>query len=368
MAKCRQDNTVETETPELKIIRMSDIQSEPVNWLWKPYIPYGAITLIQGDGEMGKTTVSLAIAAAVTQGESLPIVLDSTDGLRDGCAFTASVFPENVIVQNGEDSYSRTIKPRLEKLGADCDRVFTICDEDVALTYADKRIEQTIIEKNAKLVIIDPVQAFWGKANMNAVNGVRPVLKQLGTVAERTGCAIILVGHLRKSGGKSTYRGLGSIDIFAAARSVLIVGRVENGSGIRIMVHQKSNLTPSGPAQTFGIDPATGFFWAGETDATADEVVNGVGRTNNGNKVDEAKSFIMNVLQNGAVLSADILQMAAVRGIAEKTLQRAKSELCVCSRKINGVWYWELPIEGVCSEIIDDDAQNEDSQHSQTKL
>jgi len=363
MAKCKHDNNVETEMPELKIIRMSDVQSEPVDWLWEPYIPYGAITLIQGDGEMGKTTVSLAIAAAVTRGEPLPVVSDAIDGFRDGCGFSAPAFPENVIVQNGEDSYSRTIKPRLEKLGADCDRVFTICDEDVALTYTDKRIEQTIIETNAKLVIIDPVQAFWGKANMNAANGVRPVLKQLGAVAERTGCAIILVGHLRKSGGKSTYRGLGSIDIFAAARSVLAVGRVENGSDIRIMVHQKSNLAPSGPAQIFGIDPITGFYWAGETDASADEVMNGVHSSKPENRSDEAKSFIKNILLNGAVPSADIMQMAAARGIAEKTLQRAKSEVGVCSRKINGVWCWELPIDCVYAEVFEDvqDGQNYES-------
>jgi len=258
-------------------------------------------------------------------------------------------------VQNGEDSINRTIKPRLEKLGADCEKIFTIDDDDVALTYTDKRIEKTIIETKAKLVIIDPVQAFWGKANMNAANGVRPVLKQLGAVAERTGCTIILVGHLRKSGGKSTYRGLGSIDIFAAARSVLTVGRADTDSNIRIIVHQKSNLAPSGPAQTFGLDSVNGFYWAGETDATADEVMNGKQHARPENKSTVAQIFIKSILQNGAVPSADILEMAVAHGIAEKTLQRAKSELCVYSRKVNGVWYWELPIEGVCGEVVEDE-------------
>jgi len=343
---------------ELKIIRMSDVSSEPVDWLWEPYIPYGAITLIQGDGEMGKTTLSLAIAAAVTQGSPLPIVSDSGQEYCAGSSYTA---PANVIIQNGEDSLNRTIKPRLEKLRADCDRIFSIDDEDVALTYTDNRIEQTIIETDAKLLVIDPVQAFWGKANMNAANGVRPVLKQLGTVAERTGCAIILVGHLRKSGGKSTYRGLGSIDIFAAARSVLTVGRVDLESNIRVVVHQKSNLAPSGPAQSFGLDPIAGFYWAGETDASADDVMNGVQHSKSENKSYEAKSFIMNTLQNGAVASADILAWAATRGIADKTLQRAKSELGVCSRKVNGVWCWELPIEGVLYEVSQD-GKSQDSQ------
>ena len=352
----------ENDMPELKIIRMSEVDSEPVEWLWEPYIPYGAISLIQGDGEMGKTTLSLAIAAAVTKGEPLPMVSDSTESYRDGEGYAVPVFtsPANVVVQNGEDSLNRTIKPRLEKLGADCSRIFSIDDEDVALTYTDKRIEQTILETNAKFVIIDPVQAFWGKANMNAANGVRPILKQLGAVAERTGCAIILVGHLRKSGGRASYRGLGSIDIFSAARSVLTIGRVDVSSNIRIVVHNKSNLAPAGPAQTFGLDPATGFYWAGETDADVDEVMNGSGRNRSENKSTEAQSFIRTILQNGAVPSADILAMAQERGIAEKTLQRAKSELGVYSRKIDGMWCWELPIEGVFTEIVED---NQGGQH-----
>jgi len=196
MAKDMNTTSVEAvpETTELKIIRMSDVSSEPVDWLWEPYIPYGAITLIQGDGEMGKTTLSLAIAAAVTQGSPLPIASDSGQEYRVGGDYIA---PANVIIQNGEDSLNRTIKPRLEKLHADCDRIFSIDDEDVALTYTDQRIEQTIIETNAKLLVIDPVQAFWGKVSMNAANGVRPVPKQLGAVAERTGCA-------RKSYGLTT--------------------------------------------------------------------------------------------------------------------------------------------------------------------
>ena len=369
------------EMPELKIIRMSEIQSEAVDWLWEPYIPYGAISLIQGDGGMGKTTLALAIAAAITKGEALPVVLNVAEGCRDdgsntnvfGSSYAAPNFssPANIIIQNGEDSLNRTIKPRLEKLGADCDKIFCIDDGDVALTYTDGRIEQIILETDAKLLVIDPVQAFWGKANMNAANGVRPVLKQLGAVAERTGCAIILVGHLNKNGrGKSSYRGLGSIDIFAAARSVLTVGKANTDSNIRIVVHNKSNLAPAGPSQTFGLDPITGFYWAGETDASVDDVMNGSQRSKPENKSAEAKSFIRNMLRNGPVPSADILDAAEEQGIAEKTLQRAKSDLGVYSRKTGDVWYWELPIEGEYKEVFDceggsDDGYGQDSQHPQ---
>jgi hypothetical protein len=98
-----------------------------------------------------------------------------------------------------------------------------------------------------------------------------------------------------------------------------------------------------------------GFYWAGETDATADEVMNGKQHARPENKSTVAQIFIKSILQNGAVPSADILEMAVAHGIAEKTLQRAKSELCVYSRKVNGVWYWELPIEGVCGEVVEDE-------------
>ena len=344
---------------ELKIICMDDIQSEPVDWLWEPYIPYGAISLIQGDGAMGKTTLSLSIASAISRGEPLPETLRQTGGLNNGGGFAVPV-PSNVIIQNGEDSYSQTIKPRLENLGADFLKIFCIDEDEQALTFADTRIEQAITEKNAKLVIIDPVQAFWGKANMNAAGSVRPILKQLGIVAQRANCAVVLVGHLNKNGrGKANYRGLGSIDIFAAARSVVTVGKTDADDNIRVMVHNKSNLAPAGPSQAFGLDPVGGFYWAGEYDVSVEEVISGHKRPKPENQFAKARIFIEKNLRNGPVPSADILELAEEQGISEKTLQRAKSALGVYSHKINGIWHWELPIEGNCTEVY------EDGQHSQ---
>ena len=168
---------------ELKTIKMSNIRQESVEWLWEPYIPSGAITLIQGDGGMGKTTAALAIAAAVSTGTALP-----------GSGGNAA--PSAVIVQNAEDSYSKTIKPRLEQLGADNDMIEVILEDGDELSFADERIEQAIKKFNAKFIILDPVQAYFGGANMNNANSVRPIMKQLGDVAERNNCAVLLVGHL----------------------------------------------------------------------------------------------------------------------------------------------------------------------------
>ena len=339
---------------ELKIIRMSDIQSEPVEWLWEPYLPSGAISLIQGDGGQGKTTLSLVIAAAITKGEPLPG--------KYGGGYAA---PANVIIQNAEDSYAMTIKPRLEKLGADCDRVYTIDEDEQSLSYADERIEQTIIQTNAKLLIIDPLQAFWGGANMNAANSVRPLLKHLGAVAAQHGCCVLLVGHLHKKGGKAQYRGLGSIDIFAAARSVLTVGNVGSDDNIRAVVHNKSNLAPSGSSLTFELDPVCGFRWTGECDISIDELFNGNLNPKPENQLVKAQKFIEHTLRNGSVAAAEIIKMAEAHGISEKTLQRAKTDMGVFSRKRNNAWYWELPIEAECT-VVNEDAQQSQDAHVST--
>jgi RecA-family ATPase len=179
---------------ELKIITMRDVKPEPVEYLWKPYLPAGKISLIQGDPGSGKTTMSLAIAAAVTQGRGLP------GGYCE--------FPADVIVQNAEDGLADTIIPRLIQCGADVGLVHFIDEEEAALSLSDERIEQAIIEKKAKLCLLDPIQAYFRGSDMNSAKGVRPLMKHLAGVADRTGCAIVLVGHLNKKGGRSQYRGL----------------------------------------------------------------------------------------------------------------------------------------------------------------
>ncbi len=148
---------------DLKLIKMSDIKAEPVDWLWEPYIPRGAITLFQGDGGDCKTTTTLALAAAVTTGRALP---------GFGCTV-----PAPVIIQNAEDSYVHTIKPKLERFGADCDLVHMIGETDRALTLSDDRIEEAIRRTGARLCVFDPEQAYLGRANMNAVGGVRPMMQ-----------------------------------------------------------------------------------------------------------------------------------------------------------------------------------------------
>ena len=204
------------EKAKLKIINMSEVQSQEIKWLWYPFIPYGKIVILQGDPGDGKSTLILNIAAKLSRGERLESEMNINE-------------PVNVIYQTAEDGLADTVKPRLEQAGADCSRISIIDESEKSLSMLDERIEKVIIETGAKLFILDPIQAYLGGGtDMNRANETREMTKNLGSIAERTGCAIVLIGHMNKgSGAKAAYRGMGSIDFFAVARSVMLVGRVE---------------------------------------------------------------------------------------------------------------------------------------------
>ena len=185
-----------------------------------------------------------------------------------------------VIYQTAEDGLADTIKPRLESAGADCTRVLVIDEGKRELTLCDARLEEAIRRTAAKLIVLDPLQAYLGSnVDMHRANEVRPVLKRLSLMAERTQCAVILIGHMNKAQGlKSGYRGLGSIDFRASARSVLIVGRLKSGDTLRIVAQDKNSLAPEGAAIAFELHPEHGFQWKGFCDATVDNILNGTGQ------------------------------------------------------------------------------------------
>ena len=209
---------------ELRLIQMSGVRAEEVKWLWPPYVPLGKLTIVQGDPGEGKTTLVLAVIASLTRGEPLP-----------GCA--AAEAPMTAIYQTAEDGLADTIKPRLEARGADCSRVFVIDESRKELSMLDKRLEKAIRETGARLVVLDPMQAYLGSdVDMHRANEIRPIMKHVAAMAERSECAVILIGHMNKAQGlKSGYRGLGSIDFRAAARSVLLVGRSKDDPAVRIV-------------------------------------------------------------------------------------------------------------------------------------
>ena len=313
----------------VEIIRMSEVDTQTVEWLWEPYIPFGKVTIVQGNPGEGKTTFALRLAAACTN--------------RKPFSHMAAHEPFNVIYQTAEDGLGDTIKPRLMEAEADLDRVLVIDESNQGLSLSDERIERAIRQTGARLIILDPIQAYVGeKTDMNKANEIRPMFRRLAEIAERTGCAVILIGHLNKAaGGQSAYRGLGSIDFRAAARSVLLIGRVKREPNVRVIVHDKSSLAPEGKPIAFCLDPETGFSWIGEYDITADELLSGAGG-NTATKTEQAERLILDLLADGKELaSEDIVKAAAEAGISERTVQTAKRNMggILGARRVGGQWY-----------------------------
>ena len=328
----------EQQKVELKLIHMEDVVSKEVEWLWYPYIPYGKITIIEGDPGEGKTTLVLKLAAALSRGLPLP------------CDDDKEYEPIHIIYQTAEDGIEDTIKPRLEKAGADCSMIRVIDETDKELSMTDDRLEQAIIETGARLIILDPIQAYIGATvDMHRANEIRPVLKHLGIIAEKHNCAIILIGHMNKaSGSKSTYRGLGSIDIQATARSVLLVARLRDKPNIRIMAHDKSSLAPAGDAIGFEMTEDNVMVCIGPYDITIDELLSGnEGRGKK--KLDIAENFIKEYFGTNKVIpSNEIMMEAAKRSIKRNTLLSAKKKLGITSDKEKAedgtiYWTWVMP-------------------------
>lgn len=328
----------EQQNVELKLIHMEDVVSKEVEWLWYPYIPYGKITIIEGDPGEGKTTLVLKLAAALSRGLPLP------------CDDDKEYEPIHIIYQTAEDGIEDTIKPRLEKAGADCSMIRVIDETDKELSMTDDRLEQAIIETGTRLIILDPIQAYIGATvDMHRANEIRPVLKHLEIIAEKHNCAIILIGHMNKaSGSKSTYRGLGSIDIQATARSVLLVARLRDKPNIRIMAHDKSSLAPAGDAIGFEMTEDNGMVCIGPYDITIDELLSGnEGRGKK--KLDIAENFIKEYFGiNKVIPSNEIMMEAAKRSIKRNTLLSAKKKLGITSDKEKAedgtiYWTWVMP-------------------------
>ena len=232
---------------------------------------------------------------------------------------------------------------------ADCARVLVIDESKRELTLCDERLEQAVHQTGAQLVVLDPIQAYLGNdVDMHRANEVRPILKRVAAMAERTGCAVILIGHMNKAQGlKSGYRGLGSIDFRAAARSVLVVGRLKEDPTIRIVAQDKNSLAPEGRSVAFQLDGERGFLWKGVCDLTVDDVLSGGGRLQT--KTTQMEEELERMLTEPVPAEA-VLDRARDLGVSERTLMIAKKNLGVLSEKRGNQWYWKIPEQG-CKDV-----------------
>ena len=312
--------TITIKVPEAEelvpMLCYEDIKQTSVEWLWFPYIPFGKLTIIQGNPGEGKTYFAMMLTAACTNRKLFPNMED--------------IEPFNVIYQTAEDGMGDTIKPRLVEAGADLSRVMVIDDTEEALTLSDDRIEKAVRQNQVRLVIIDPVQAFIGAdVDMNRANEVRPVFRKLGMIAEKTGCAIVLIGHLNKSSGtQSTYRGLGSIDIMAAVRSLIFIGKVRKDPTTRVLIHEKSSLAPPGETMAFKLGDEEGFRWVGAYEISADELLDGKEGKATETKLERGAKLIRELLADKKEISIrELDEKAKEQGISGRTMRDVRSRM-----------------------------------------
>ncbi|HRR78437.1 MAG TPA: AAA family ATPase [Ruminococcus sp.] len=322
---------------ESKLLTLySDVTAMPVNWLWQPYIAIGKITLLQGDPGCGKSSMMMNLIAELSKGGSAP----------DGRAFG---IPQRVIYQCSEDGAKDTIKPRLLAAGADCSNIAFI-DEEVysGLTLDDERIREAITEWRPRLLVIDPIQSYIGNdSDLQIAGKARKLMRRIGMWASTYNCAVVLIGHFsKKEGAKDLYRGLGSIDVVAAARSVIQVEKSPEDEDVRIVRQVKNSLDSKGADLSFEIRPSTGFRWLGTASNLSD-----ISRTKDApvfevlpkNKHELAAILIKRALEDGPVESMEIRRIMAEYRIGDKTMNEVKTELGIKPYRKMRTWYWVLP-------------------------
>lgn len=315
------------------ITYFSQIVGVPVEWLWYPYIPYGKITLIEGDPGDGKSSLVLSIAAMISRG-----------GLRpDG---TNHEKPESTIYQCDEDGINDTILPRLKANNADCSKIaFIDEDENNPLSLMDERIEEALKKTNARLLVFDPIQSFLGSEDMQNVTAMRRQLFYISRLAMKYHCAVIFIGHMNKqSSQKSIYRSLGSIDIVAACRSVLAVRRMQQSSGIRYIQHIKSSLAEEGSDLAFEIAEGGQINIIGTVDAEVEDPMlekESIRTT----KQEAIEEYLIAWLSKEDLPAAEIMKRFRELGISNRTVKSVKADQKIKSIKKKDGWYWHLDSE-----------------------
>ena len=321
----------------LEIVRASDIEPKEVKWLWYPYIPFGKVTLLQGDPGDGKSKFMLSLAALLSKGEALPF---SDEEERE---------PITIIYQTTEDDADDTVVPRFNSAGGNGDNLIFIKEDMKSLSFGDNRIREAIEKYNAKLLILDPMSSYIGEScSMNNANETRAEFNHLIAVAKETGCAIVIIAHMNKmKDSNPLYRTNGSIDIAGAARSILAIIRTANkeAPAERYLVQVKSNLAPTGSAILFEV-AESGVNFVSEMEMTAEEAFSflapKMGRPNETEL--RAKDFILEMLQDGEMLANDCEAKLEEAGFKKSTIKKAKKKAGVISRKRGFLWYWSLPM------------------------
>lgn len=359
-----QDGTIHTDagpTPDdeprpvrslLDVVRLSDVMPESVSWLWPGRIPAGKLVTLDGDPSLGKSTLALHFAAVVTTGGQWP----------DG---TTCHYSGDVVLLAAEDGLADTVRPRLDAAGADVTRVHAVQgvhagDPDAAdpvlrpPTLADVDQLRGLVERTgARLLIVDVLMAYLPNGtDSHKDQDVRKVLSRLASLAESTGCTVLLLRHLNKAkGGDPMYRGGGSIGVIGAARAGMLVAKDPDDENVRVLASTKSNLGREPEALAYRLTDANSLGvarveWLGTSTHTARELLADPTDTADRPDRDGAAAWLEDYLTEHAKAPAkDVKAAAHKQGHSERTLQRAAQQLRVvyAQEGFPRSTYWQLP-------------------------
>lgn len=315
---------------------LSQMQSAALRWLFEPYLQRGRLAILDGDPAVGKSLISIDLAARLSRGATITQAVER---------------PQVTILLGAEDNTADTVRPRAEAAGADLDRVIALDESDrVPLFFPESvpHLEELIRQHAADLVVIDPITAFLSPSvAANLDQCVRQALGPLAALAGRTDCAILLIRHLRKvEGGRAIHRGAGSIGFIASARTGLLAAWHPKKAGVGILAVTKSNAATPAESLSYRIQTDNAgralIEWCGPVELAANDLnhhLEGPLRIR-----DQASAWLVAELARGPRPASAILAAAAAAGIPERTLRRAKEQLRISSRKAHtknrSEWYW----------------------------
>jgi hypothetical protein len=342
----------EQETRSPITVCMADVQPELIEWLWPGRIAIGKVNLLSGDPGLGKSLVTLDVAARVTRGTKWPD--------EKGTAPLGSV-----ILLSAEDDAADTLRPRLDAHGADCQKIHELqavkdwnsegeCIRAFDLSRDIEELRKVIDRtSDCRLVVIDPISAYLGKADSHVNADVRAVLAPLAQLAAQKRVAIVAVNHLRKGDGAAIHRGMGSMGFVAAARAAWVVAKDKDDPRRRLFLAVKNNLADDSAAtglaytvEGHGPNKAPTICWEPEpVTITADEALEREPKKRGRppEEVENAMDFLRKVLAGGPRKAKEIQAEASeAHAISKKTLERAKEKLGVeaFQPEIPGPWYW----------------------------
>lgn len=212
------------DTWKIERVCIADIKVEQTDWLWEPFFLDHTINLLAGLPSAGKTFVACYLAAAVSRGLAWP------EGMGTAPA-------GDVVYLTTENSFSRSIRPRLEAAGADLKRIFTwpvkrkknkageIVEQAINLEDIDPIIDELESMPGLRLLILDPVTSYMGTEDYTDNDGVRRVMTRIFALAESHKFCVVMLAHTKKSAGMAINSIMGAQAFVQVARAAMGVYR-----------------------------------------------------------------------------------------------------------------------------------------------